>query len=152
MLVADCLASPRPSLPMLSDLRFAFRQMAKAPGLTAVIVLTLALSIGACTAIYTAIDRIVLHTFVDPVTRRNVSLLSVKLPQRTEGGLSFPDFLDLANQATSFELIAHHNSHPVNLTGAGEALQVRREWSTPDYFDVVGIKLALGRGFRANEF
>ena len=132
---------------MLSDLRLAFRQMAKAPGFTGIIVLTLALSIGACTAIYSALDRIVLNPFDDPATKRNLDIRSVKLPERTEGGLSYPDFIDLEKRATSFEFMVHFTTSDINLTGTAEPMRLRRNVSTPGFFEMFGIKLALGRAF-----
>jgi putative ABC transport system permease protein len=137
---------------MLSDLRFAFRQLAKAPGFTAIIVLTLALSIGACTAIYSALDSIVLRPYDDPATERNVFLHSIKLPERIERGVSFPDFLDLEKQATSFEFMAQHRGGAVLLTGIGEPLEIQRRRATQRFFDLYGIKMALGRAFAPEEF
>jgi putative ABC transport system permease protein len=137
---------------MLSDLRFAFRQIAKAPGFTAIIVLTLALSIGACTAIYSALDSIVLHPFDDPNTARNISVRSIKLPEGTDRGVSFPDFLDLEKQAASFEFMAQHGGGRVLLTGIDEPLQLRRTLTTQRYFDIFGINMALGRSFLPEEF
>jgi hypothetical protein len=136
----------------MNDLRFAFRQFAKDPGFTAIIVLTLALSIGACTAIYSALDRIVLNPFDDPATKRNVSIRSVKLPQRVEGGISFPDFLDLGKMATSFEMLVLNSRNEVNLLGAHEPLRVGRNLNTPGYFDILGIKLTMGRTFLPEEY
>src|SRR5687768_13406465 len=136
----------------MNDLRLAFRQMAKAPGFTAIIVLTLALGIGACTAIYSAIDRIVLHPYDDPATERNVYLRSVRLPQRIDAGMSLSDFRDLEMQATSFEFMACHRLQQVTLTGTDEPLRLRGALVTPRYFDIFGIKLALGRAFLPEEF
>ena len=137
---------------MLSDLRFAFRQLAKTPGFTAIVVVTLALSIGACTAIYSALDNIVLRPYDDPETNRNVWVDSVKLSSRTEGGVSAPDFTDLERQAKSFEIIAQHSGSYFNITGSGEPLRFRRIHVTPHYFDILGLKMALGRAFLPEEF
>src|SRR5688500_14239986 len=137
---------------MISDVRLAVRQMAKAPGFTAIIVLTLALSIGACTAIYSALDRIVLDPFYNPATQRNVYLRSVRLPDGVDGGVSYPDFLDLAKRATSFELMVHHSPRWVKFTGTSEARQLQRMEATPGFFDIYGVKMALGRTFQPDEF
>jgi hypothetical protein len=91
---------------MLADLRFAFRQLTKTLGFTAIVVLTLALAIGACTAIYSALDSIVLRPFDDPDTARNVLLRSTRMPQGIEDSVSDPDFHDIARQAKSFEFVA----------------------------------------------
>lgn len=136
---------------MLTDLRFAFRQFAKAPGLAVTIVLTLALSIGACTAIYSALDAMVLNPFDDPATKRNVLLRSLKLPHGVEGGLSYRDFLELRTQVTSFESMVHFTFGEANLIGPTEPHGLRRYITTAGYFEILGIKMALGRTFLPEE-
>jgi putative ABC transport system permease protein len=138
----------------MNDLRFAFGQFTKAPGFTAIIVLTLALGIGACTAVYSALDSIVLHPYDDPATARNVYLRAIRLPQRADAaGLSFQDFQELEMRATSFEFMAYHTgSDYVTLTGMGEPLRLRGAKVTPRYFDMFGIKVARGRAFLPEEF
>jgi putative ABC transport system permease protein len=137
---------------MVSDFRCALRQISKAPGFTAVIVLTLALAIGACTAIYSALDRIVLNPYDDPATKRNVVLRSIKLSERLDGGLSLPDYFDLEQQATSFEFMAYHAGGEVNVIANDEALRLNRRRVTQHYFNLLGIPLAVGRGFMPEEF
>jgi predicted permease len=137
---------------MLSDIRLAFRQMAKVPGFTAIIVLTLALGIGACTAIYSALDRVVLRPYDDPATERNVYLRSVRLSQGGDAGVSFPDFTDVEMQAKSFEFMAHRVLRFVTLTGSDEPLRLMGAKVTSRHFDMFGMKLALGRAFLPEEF
>ena len=137
---------------MINDLKLAFRQLAKAPGFTAIIVLTLALGIGACTAIYSALDSVVLNPYDDPATERNIFLRSVKLAQGVESGLSVSDFLDLEKQATSFEFMAYDAWGRVTLTGTDEPQRLTRSLVTPRYFDIFGITLALGRPFLPDEY
>jgi predicted permease len=137
---------------MLSDLRFALRQLAKTPGFTAIVVLTLALAIGACTAIYSALDSIVLRPFDDPDTARNVVLRSVQMPQGIEASVSDPDFHDIARQAKSFEFVARSFPSTVIATGIGDPVRLRRMNASERWFDVFGVRMALGRAFRPEEF
>jgi hypothetical protein len=88
---------------------------------TAIIVLTLALSIGACTAIYSALDSIVLHPYDDPATERNVILRSVKLSERVDRGFILTGF--------------RRSGKAGDVVRVRGALQLRQTVSTPRYFD-----------------
>ena len=78
---------------------------------------------------------------------RNVSLTAVKPGLNADLGLSFPDFIDVEKQATSFEFMAHHLLAFPTLSGNGDALELRAATVTPRYFDAFSIKFALGRAF-----
>jgi putative ABC transport system permease protein len=135
---------------MLSDLRFAFRNLAKASGFSATIIVTLALSIGACTAIYSVVDSLILNPLDNPdpnrlVTIRAKSVHSADLP------VSPADFIDWKNEARSFDSITARAEGVWTLTGEGEPRRMRTIRVTDNYLDVLGLKPALGRGFQPDE-
>jgi putative ABC transport system permease protein len=132
---------------MLSDFRFALRQLAKAPGFTAVALLTLALGIGACTAIFSVVNSVLLRPLDYPDPDRLVVLRETNLPQFPEFSVAPGNYFDWRQQSTSFEHLAAARNGSFNLTGMGEPLRVFSERITPNYFPLLGVRPALGRIF-----
>lgn len=136
----------------MSDLKFALRQLAKAPGFTAVAVLTLALGIGANTAIFSLIDALLLRAlpFAEPQ-----QLLRVygDAPERqlSQLNLSVPKFRHFRDHQTAFSGLAANNGTGLTLTGFGDPVVVPAQRITANYFDVLGIHVAKGRMFRPDE-
>src|SRR5688572_5215774 len=87
---------------MLNDLRYAFRQLIKAPSFTAVAILTLALGIGACTAIFSVVNTVLLQPLDYPEPGRIVIIRETQLPQFPEFSVSPPNFLDWQKQTKSY--------------------------------------------------
>jgi putative ABC transport system permease protein len=136
---------------MLTDLRYAFRQLIKSPGFTAVTILTLALGIGACTAIFSVVNAVLLRSLDYPEPARLVVIRETQLPDFPEFSVSPPNYLDWEKQTKSYENLAAYSGSRINLTGDGEPQQLIGVKATAHYFDVYGIKPVLGRTFLPEE-
>ena len=130
---------------MLNDLRYALRQLVKAPSFTIVAILTLALGIGACTAIFSVVKTVLLSPLDYPDPDRLVIIRETNLPQFPEFSVSPPNFIDWQKQAKSYEYLAATASATLNLTGEGEPQRLIGVAVTAHYFDVYGVKPVLGR-------
>ncbi|HXM32228.1 MAG TPA: ABC transporter permease, partial [Chthoniobacterales bacterium] len=130
---------------MLSDLRYAFRQLLKAPSFTAVAILTLALGIGACTAIFSVVNVVLLRPLDYPEPDRIVIIRETNLPRFPEFSVSPPNYLDWEKQTKSYEYLAAYGAAPLNLTGEGEPQRLIGLKTTAHYFDAYGVKPILGR-------
>ncbi|MEY2585174.1 MAG: hypothetical protein QOD80_1200, partial [Verrucomicrobiota bacterium] len=130
---------------MLNDLRYELRQLIKAPGFTAVAIITLALGIGACTAIFSVVNVVLLRPLNYPQPDRIVSIRETNLPQFPEFSVAPPNYLDWEKQTKSYEYLAAYSGTRVNLTGDGEPQQLLALKATAHYFDVYGDKPFLGR-------
>lgn len=136
---------------MMTDLRYALRQLIKSPGFAAVTILTLALGIGACTAIFSVVSAVLLRPLDYPDPARLVVIRETQLPAFPEFSVSPPNYLDWEKQTKSFEKLAAYSGSRINLTGDGEPQQLVGVKATAQYFDVYGIKPALGRTFLPEE-
>src|SRR3977135_899787 len=105
---------------MLNDLRYALRQLIKAPSFTIVAILTLALGIGACTAIFSVVNVVLLAPPEYPEPDRIVTIRETNLPQFPEFSVSPPNYLDWEKQTKSYEFLAAYGGAPLNLTADGE--------------------------------
>jgi len=139
-----------PSLEiLLQDLRYAWRSLLKAPGFTSVAIVSLALGIGANTAIFTVTDQVMLRSL--PVRNPN-ELVRFEAPGPSIGmqrdnphTLSFPMYKALSDRNNVFSgMIAHFGTY-VNLIGRGEAERIYCDLVSGNYFQVLGIRPAIGR-------
>jgi putative ABC transport system permease protein len=130
---------------MISDLRYALRQLVKAPSFTAVAILTLALGIGACTAIFSVVNTVLLRPLDYPDPDRIVLIRETQLPQFPEFSVSPPNYLDWQKQTKSYQYLAAYSGAGMNLTGEGEPQRLVGVKVTAHYFDVYGVKPILGR-------
>ena len=131
---------------LLQDLRYAARTLAKKPGFTAVIVLTLALGIGANTAIFSVIDAVVLRPlhFEDP--DQLVMLWEMLETQEGDrGAVSYPNFQDWRSQSQSFEGMSLLRSKGFTLPGAEQTERINGVRASADFFPLLRVKAALGR-------
>ena len=135
---------------LLKDLQYACRTLAKSPGFTAVSLLTLAIGIGANTAIFSFVDSILLKPLPYADADRIVSVLE-KPPLGKRNGISTLNFLDWQRQNTVFDFMAAQSGGPVTLTGYGQPVQLRGSRVSAHYFDIYGIKAVLGRTFTPDE-
>ena len=135
---------------VFQDLRYAIRQLVSNPSFTIVIVLTLALSIGANSAIFSVIHGVLLKSlpYPEPEKLVRVFLTSPDFPR-------FPlnpfDFKDFRSRNRSFESFAAFTRGDVQLSGSGEAERLYGFGITSGYFHVLGLKLQLGREFDEHE-
>jgi predicted permease len=132
------------------DIRYGLRQLRRNPGFTAVAVLTLALGIGANTAIFTVVNGVLLNPLPYPNANRLVALAE-KLPSFSELAISYPDFLDWVRMNHSFAALAAYAQTDLNLTGSSEAEHLRVTQVSASFFPLLGVKPAIGRNFSPEE-
>ncbi len=134
------------------DLRYSIRMLAKAPGFTAVAILTLALGIGANTAIFSVVNRVLLTRLPYRQPDRLVMVWE-KNPHNSSGRnvVSPSNFLDWQDQNTIFEQMAASYDARVNLTGNGEPEEVAIQAVSPNLFSLLGVNAAIGRTFTAED-
>jgi predicted permease len=137
-----------PSLDTLQqDLRYGFRMLCKNPGFTALAILTLALGIGANTTIFSWINS----TLLDPIpgAKNTSEIVSLTRGGTVEdpGQFSYPDYLDLRTASRSFSGLIAFAFRPLDLTGRGKPERLWAADVSANYFDVLGVRPILGRGF-----
>jgi len=128
------------------DLHYGARMLLKNPGVTAVAVITLALGIGANTAIFSVVNTLLLRPlpFTDPDRLIQVWEANFKRGQNTMT-VSYPNFAEWRNQNHVFEQIAAYSDKTFNLTDTGEPERIQGEIVSPSLFPLLGIKPVLGR-------
>ncbi|HEY6808174.1 MAG TPA: ABC transporter permease, partial [Gemmatimonadales bacterium] len=131
---------------MLQDLRYAVRSLVNAPGFAVVAVLTLALGIGANTAIFSAVDTVLLKPLPFPDGDRLVQINTAGM-QNARFGISYPDLADLRGLTRDFGGVGASTSQRYNLTGAGDPLEVQAASVSADLFGVLGVTPEVGRLF-----
>ena len=135
---------------LIEDIRYGLRMLRKAPGFTLVVVLTLALGIGANTALFSVVNGVLLNPLPYPEPNQLVTLHESK-PNFETGSISYPNFRDWQKENKTFSAMAISRSNSLALTGYGEAEQVRAELISSDFFPVLGVKPEIGRGFAPGE-
>src|SRR5213083_1469166 len=137
---------------MISDFKYAFRSLTKTPGFTIIAVITLALAIGANTAIFSLINDLFLRglPFKEPLRVVHV-LAGDKSRNLVDIPLSAPRFQHYREGQRLFDGFAGENLFAFTLTGVGDPVQVFGGRVTPNYFDVLGVRPILGRNFRSEE-
>jgi len=135
---------------LTSDVRYALRSLRKNPGFTAVAVLTLALGIGATTAIFSVVNAVLLRPLPYPEPDRLVELFTAG---RQEGrfSLSYPDVQEIRNLTRDFSGVAPYTTQRYNFTTGGEPHEVRAALASDDLFRVLRAEAMVGRTFAANE-
>ncbi|MGH9736234.1 MAG: ADOP family duplicated permease [Candidatus Acidiferrales bacterium] len=137
-------------LPLLesivADIRYAVRMLRKSPGFTIVAVLTLALGIGANTAIFSVVNGVLLNPLPYPDPGRIVAVDASK-PTFRHGSISYPNFLDWHRLNQCFSFFAVSRTTGYLLTGVGKPEELNAAAITSDFFSVLGIKPVLGRNF-----
>jgi putative ABC transport system permease protein len=134
------------------DIKYAFRVLARQPGVTLVAVLTLALGIGANSAIFSAVNAILLRPLPYDEPDRLVTLWEKRPAEGVMDNVVSPaDFADWAKMATSFDSMAAMTVVPADLTGVGEPVRLLVGAVTTKFFDVLRVDPMLGRRFRDEE-
>ncbi len=137
-------------MSLWQDLRFGLRLQGKAPGFAAIAVVTLALGIGANTALFSVVNAVLL----DPLPYRQPSRLVAVYASRKPFGhasISYPNFLDWVHDNSSFSSLAAFRSDDFELTGRGEPERVKVEMVSADFFPTLGVAPVMGRQFTAQE-
>jgi len=135
---------------LVQDVRYALRQLGKARGFTVVAVLTLALGIGANTAIFSVVNGVLLNPLPFPNSGRIVSLFQER-PDFSRDSISYPNFLDWQRENRAFETIAAYRWADGSITGSGPAEQVDARHVSATFFPILGVKTILGRNFSPDE-
>jgi len=134
---------------LLQDLRYAFRLLAKSPGFTAIAVLTLALGIGANTAIFSIVNAVLLR----PLAFRDPSRLVIVAEKSSFPTIStsYQNFADWRDQSRSFESMEATRGTGLSLTGAGEPELLLARMATAGLFPLLGVEAHAGRTFLPEE-
>src|SRR5258708_8241529 len=135
---------------LLQDLRYALRRLKNDPGFAVVSVLTLALGIGANSAIFSIVNAVLLRPlpYKDPA---KLVLLSEQMPTFPRLSVSNLNFQDMQSQSHSYEGVGAVRNGFSNMTGAGEAERLPSQIVTGNLFDILGVKPQSGRTFNAEE-
>src|ERR1700729_2545624 len=128
---------------LLQDLKFAARMLAKFPAFTAVAILTLALAIGANTALFSVVNGVLLNPLPYPDPEQLVTLHESK-PNFNTGSISYPNFLDWQRTNRTLSSMAISRGSSFSLTNLGEAEQVQAQLITSDFFSILGVNPVLG--------
>jgi putative ABC transport system permease protein len=138
---------------VLQDLRYALRQLRKSPGFTVVAVITLALGIGANTAIFSNVNALVLRPFDFPDLNRVVAIWeTVPKENITQSRTAPANFRDWREQSHSFQQLAAVQGWDANLTGEGIAERAEGYRVTSEFFPLLGIQPLLGRNIGEVDF
>jgi putative ABC transport system permease protein len=137
---------------LLQDLRYAVRMLRKKPSFTVIVVLALAIGIGANTAIFSVVNAILLR----PLPYKNADRISMIWMDNPKLGVSqdwhsYPNYIDYKEQNQSYEDMAAFNDRSFNLTGTGDPVRVVGVWATASLFSVLGVEPALGHTFTEAE-
>jgi len=134
----------------IQDLRYGLRMLAKNPGFTAVAVLTLALGIGANTAIFSVVNGVLLRPlpYADPGRLMTVYETSREFGQMS---VAYPNFLDWRRENHAFTDIAAYRGDDFNFTGSGQPEHLRGEFVSASLLPLLGVNPLLGRNFMPQE-
>jgi putative ABC transport system permease protein len=141
-------------LTLLQDLRYGLRILWKSPGFTAVAVLTLALGIGANTAIFSIVNGVLLRPlpFANPAQLVSIGGFDTRhSPAIPNQSISYPNFADVRDRNHSFSEVAVFQDNEYTLTGAGQSLHVNGEIISANLFHLLDTQPVLGRSFLASE-
>ena len=136
---------------LMDDLRYAVRQMTKSPGFALVVVVTLALAIGANTAVFSVIDAVMLRPLPYDHPERLIEATSVNTHNPQPGAISYPDFFDWRSQNRTLEHLVSYHDTQFTLIGTAEPVNVDAEATSWDLLPTLGVNPELGRGFNADE-
>src|SRR4029077_16936134 len=134
-------------ISLWQDVRYGLRVLARNPGFTAVAILTLALGIGANTALFSVVNGVLLNPLPFPDPDALIAVYS-KSPSFPQGSISYPNFLDWQKENRSFSFLTALRADDYNITGAGEPERVHIHMISADFLPALGLQPLLGRGFR----
>ena len=132
------------------DIHYAIRLFGKAPGFTAIAVLTLALGIGANTTLFSVVKGVLLNPLPYPNSERIVAVYA-STPGVERGPAVYLNFLDWQRQTRTFSSLAIYRNQDYNLAGTAEAERVSGYMISADFFSTLGVQPILGRDFRRDD-
>jgi putative ABC transport system permease protein len=137
---------------LIQDLRYTVRMLLKKPAFTAIVVLALAIGIGANTAIFSVVNAILLR----PLPYKNFDRISMIWMDNPKLGVaedwhSYPNYVDYKQQNQVYEDMAAFNNRSFNLTGVGDPVRILGAWNTASLFSVLGVEPSMGRVFTEEE-
>ena len=136
---------------LLQDLRYSFRRLAKSPAFTGIVVLTLALGIGANTAIFSAVNAVLLRPLPYRDSRQLVTIEHLYPSLDLEAPVSVPGFLDYKRKSRSFTSMAVQTGWQANLTGIDEPVRLQGQRVTGEFFTTLQVPALLGRTLQPGE-
>ena len=132
------------------DIRYGLRMLVKSPAFTAVAVLTLALGIGANTALFSVVNGALLNPL--PYSNPNeLVAVAEAFPPFPEASIAYPNFLDWVRMNHTFQGLAAYRHTDFNLMGSGEAQRVSAVQVSASFFSLLGVEPVLGRNFSADD-
>ncbi len=150
----DALLERKETISMsgfLNDLRLAARSLIKRPGFTAISILTVALGIGATTAVFTLVDGVLLRPLPFEEPDELLSLQHLGRDGQDELPISSGLYLHYRDHARTLESVGVYTPMSANLVAEGQPERVVGQMVTPSYFDVLGVQAAVGRTFTEDE-
>jgi putative ABC transport system permease protein len=138
---------------VLNDFRYAVRNLLKRPGVTAIAIVTLALGIGANSAIFTVVDTVLLRSLPLPDSQAlyAVHTGAVKFNKRFDGPFSYPEYEDVVAQTHSFQSIGGWVDGDANLSGGSHPERVTMRWVLPSLLPTLAVQPVRGRNFLPDE-
>src|SRR5262249_15121705 len=129
-----------------SDCRYGARQLRKTPGVSAIMVMTLALGIGATTAIFSVVYGVLLSPLPYPEPHRILAVWEIN-PSGTWSRVADPNFDDFRDQNRSFQAMAKYVTVVASVSGAGQPTRTTVAAVSPDFLKVFGVQPMIGRDF-----
>ncbi|HEY9232554.1 MAG TPA: ABC transporter permease, partial [Blastocatellia bacterium] len=134
------------------DLRYGLRGLGRQPGFTVIAIIALALGTGANTAIFSAVNAILLRPLNYAAPEQLVMVWGTNSRSKvTKDPLSVPNLLDYREQSTTLEQVAAYSQSDFNLIRGGEPVHVQGAFVTANYFSTLGVQARYGRIFSAGE-
>src|SRR5215469_1479723 len=137
-------------ISLWQDVRYGLRMLGKNPGFTAVAVLTLALGIGANTALFSVVNGVLLNPLPFPNPTKLVAVYS-RTGTFQESSISYLNFLDWQKDNHSFTSLSAFRSDNFNMTGVGEPERLHAHMISSEFFSTLGLHPLLGRNFSPEE-
>ena len=134
----------------LHDLRYAVRILRNSPAFAAIAILTLALGIGANTALFSVVNGVLLNPLAYPQSGQLVAVYG-QSPGFEHAPMAYPNFLDFQRAAQTFASMAMYRNQDYNFTGQGEPERVTGYMISADFFSVLGVAPLAGRNFRSDD-
>ena len=135
---------------LLSDVRYAIRLLAQSPAFTAIAALTLALGIGATTALFSLVNGVLLNPLAYPHSERLIVIYE-RIAGLDSAPVEYPNFLDWQRDSHSFAAMAAYRSEDYSFIGNGEGERLSGYMISASFFDTLGVVPVLGRTFRADD-